>query len=385
MPKSTEIREGEIMAELFESTSIGRMKLANRFVRSGTWTGMATEDGFMTPKLKELIANVAKGGVGLIVSDFLPVLKSGQSGPRQLGIYDDAQMTGLAEMVDAVHAAGAKIVAQVVHGGTHSNPQFTGMEPMGPSAMSRVDGKSGFFPGCREMMQGDIDSVVEGFRLAAIRAKKAGFDGIQLHCAHGYLLSQFLSPLYNKRTDQYGGSVANRARIVVEIYNQVRKEVGAGYPILVKMNVTDFLDGGISADEAFQTATIFAKVGIDAIELSGGTGLGFRVFGDWDRTPMRKAKDEGYYRDMAKRLKAELQVPIVLTGGIRRYQTAEQFVRNSVADYIGLCRPLIRKPGLINRWESGDTRESDCISDNGCYFAAVAGKDLQCVRPPGQQ
>jgi len=162
----------------------------------------------------DMIVNVAKGGVGLIVTDYSPVLKDGQSVPRQLGLYSDAFLPGLTRMVDAVHAAGGKIVGQIVHGGGHSDPRLTGVQPMAPSAIPATEGKLAPFPGCREMTESDINTVVEGFRLAAVRAKKVGFDGIQLHAAHGYLFSQFLSPFYNKRTDRYGGDVANRVTTV---------------------------------------------------------------------------------------------------------------------------------------------------------------------------
>lgn len=230
------------------------------------------------------------------------------------------------------------------------------------------------------MLENDIDTVVEGYKKAAVRAKKAGFDGIQLHGAHGYLFSQFLSPFYNKRTDKYGGDVASRARIVVDTYHQVRNNLGNDYPILIKMNVTDFLDGGISTDEAIQAATIYEEMGIDAIELSGGTTWGLYVLGDINRTPFRSVQNEAYYLDIAKRMKSELGVPIILTGGIRSYDTAEQLLANGTADYIGLCRPLIREPDLINRWKSGNTNKSGCMSDNGCAFAALEGKGLHCVK-----
>ena len=367
------------MPVLFESTSINGMQLANRFVRSGTATGMANPDGSMTPKLSAFIADVAKGGVGLVIPDFFAVLKNGRLSLGQVGLFSDEFIPELTRMADGVHAPGSKVVAQIVHCGAHSDPRCTGEEPMGPSAMPKTAGKFGEYPGCREMTGFDIENVVEGFRMAANRAKKAGFDGVQLHCAHGYVLSEFLSPFYNKRTDSYGGSITNRARIVVETYQAVRREVGSKYPILIKMNVTDFLDDGITPGDAFQAARIFAGMGIDAIELSGGTSWGFSVLGDINRFPTRTVKDEGYYRDMAMRLKEALDVPIILTGGIRSYATAQQFVHDNMADYIGLCRPLIREPGLINRWKSGDTRESGCISDNGCLFAIFQGKDLQCV------
>ncbi len=368
------------MSELFEPAEINGMKLRNRFIRSGTWTGMATEDGFMTAKLKDLIVNVARGGAGAVIPDYAPVLKNGQSAARQLSVYSDAQISGLAELVDAVHAAGAMIVLQLVHGGAHSKTQFTGEQPMGPSAMTPAEGKFGPFDGCREMNQDDIDYVVKGYAAAAVRARKAGFDGVQIHCAHGYLFSQFLSPFYNKRTDKYGGSLENRIRIVAQTYEQVRKAVGADYPILVKMNVTDFLDDGISTEDAYQAAKTYAQMGIDGIELSGGTSWGALILGDFNKGPMQFKREEGYYQEMGRRLKAALGVPIILTGGIRKYETAQTFLDDGTADYIGMCRPLIREPGLINRWKSGDTTESGCISDNGCTFVAAAGKDLQCVK-----
>lgn len=370
------------MAELFELTSINGMELKNRFVRSGTWTGMATEDGQMTPKLKDLIANVAKGGVGLVVPDFMPVAKDGICSDRQLGAYDDSQISGLSEMVKEVHEAGSKVLAQLVHGGAHSRIDLSGLEAAGPSAIPKTEGAFGEFPGCREMNQYDIDAVIEAYRQASIRCKQAGFDGVQIHCAHGYLFSQFLSPFYNKRTDQYGGSATNRARIVVDTYNQVRQEVGQDYPILVKLNMTDFFDGGITNDDALQTAAILSDIGIDAIETSGGSaGWGFMVLGDMNKSPMRTEKEEGYYRDIARQMKANWSTPIILTGGIRSYQTADQYLQENIADYIGLCRPLINEPSLINRWESGDTAESGCISCNGCGMAvSMSGKDLACVQ-----
>jgi 2,4-dienoyl-CoA reductase-like NADH-dependent reductase (Old Yellow Enzyme family) len=367
------------MSHLFDTTSIKNLSIANRFVRSATWSGMATEEGIVTPQLTTLLENLAHGGVGVIISGYAYVLQNGQSAFRQMGIYSDSLVDGLARMVDVVHLAGGKIVAQIVHGGAHSNPQLTGEEVMGPSSIPAQDGKVESFLGCRSMTQHDIDAVVNAFRLAAIRAKSAGFDGIQLHAAHGYLFSQFLSPFYNKRTDAYGGSIANRARIVVDTYNVVRKEVGEDYPIMIKMNITDFLDDGISTEDAIQAAAIYSQTGIDAIELSGGTGWGSRILGDSNRSAVRIVKEEAYYRDMAKHLKQIMRTPIILTGGIKSYDLAMDIIYNNIADYIGLCRPLIREPGLVNRWKSGDTRKATCISDNACFLPARKGKGIRCV------
>ena len=245
---------------------------------------------------------------------------------------------------------------------------------MGPSVMETADG-----PICRAMTQKDIDEVVDAFEAATVRVKQAGFDGVQLHGAHGYLFSEFLSPFYNKRTDQYGGSVENRAKIVVDTYHKVRDVVGEDYPVMIKMNATDFLDGGLTTEDALTTATILDKAGIDSIELSGGTGWGLRILGDVNRHPCRHVTDEAYYRDTAQQLKQTVQTPIILTGGIRSYEVAAQIVRDNIADYIGLCRPLIREPDLVNRWKSGDTRKSGCLSDNACLFLGLE-KGLRCFQ-----
>jgi len=184
------------MTKLFETTTINGMKLKNRFIRSATWEGIANPDGMVTPKLTKLQVKLAEGGIGLITTGFAYVSKEGQSVPFQLGIYDDKHILGLTDMTVAVHKAGGKIVCQLAHCGAFSNQQLTGEQPMGPSVLEGPDG-----PLCSEMTKKDIDKVITEFGNAAVRAKKAGFDGVQIHGAHGFLLSEFLSPLLNKRTD----------------------------------------------------------------------------------------------------------------------------------------------------------------------------------------
>ena len=168
---------------------------------------------------------------------------------------------------------------------------------------------------------------------------------------------------------------------MIEAYDRVRNAVGDQYPVLIKMNVTDYLDDGLTMDEAFEAASMYEAAGFDAIELSGGTGWGLRILGDPNRHPSRHVKDkeEAYYRDMARLLKQDVQTPIILTGGIRSYEVAAQIVQDDIADYIGLCRPLIREPDLVNRWKSGDTRKSSCLSDNACLFLGLE-KGLKCFQ-----
>jgi 2,4-dienoyl-CoA reductase-like NADH-dependent reductase (Old Yellow Enzyme family) len=361
------------MPKLFETTTINAMTLENRFVRSATWEGLATDDGFVTDKLIDLSVQLAKGGVGLIITGHAYVSREGQTSPWQLGVHSDAVIKGLAGMVDAVHGAGGKIVLQLAHAGCRASFGLTRLEPIGPSVMI---GETG--PLCRAVTQDETLKVGEAFARAAVRALKAGFDGVQIHAAHGYLLSQFLSPFHNKRKDAYGGGVENRARVVLEVLRRVRDAVGPDYPTLIKMNSEDFVDGGLSVNDMLAAAVMLEKAGIDAIELSGGSAFSPKYTSS--RTSrIEREDDEVYYREAARRYKEKVHVPLILVGGIRSYGVAEKLLADGIADYIALCRPLIREPGLINRWRSGDAGKATCVSDNGCFTPARAGRGLFCV------
>ena len=362
------------MPKLFEITTINGMTLENRFVRSATWEGLATDDGFVTDRLIDLSVRLAKGGVGLIITGHAYVSKEGQASPWQLGVHSDAVIGGLTAMVDAVHGAGGKVVLQMAHAGCRAGVGLTGLEAFGPSAMM---GETG--PLCRAMTEDEILKVGEAFARAAIRAVKAGFDGIQIHAAHGYLLSQFLSPFHNRRKDAYGGGVENRARAVLEVLRRMRDAVGPGYPVLIKMNSEDFVDGGLSVDDMLAVAVTLEKAGIDAIELSGGSAFSPPKYISSRPGRIESEKDEVYYREAARRYKEKVHVPLMLVGGIRSYGVAEMLAEGGIADYLALCRPLIREPGLINRWRSGDTGKATCVSDNGCFTPARAGRGLFCV------
>ena len=309
--------------------------MRNRFMRSATGTRMAQPDGGMTSKLTKHIMELVEGGVGLVISGHAYVHTDGQASPRQLGIYSDTLIPGLTALVNTVHEHAGTIVAQITHGGAHSNPALTHVEAMAPSALPAQQGKRIHFPGCRAMTQEDITRVIDAFHKAARRAYEAGFDGVQLHGAHGYLLSEFLSPFYNRRTDQYGGSITNRARIVIDSYHAVRDAVGNNYPVMIKMNVRDLLPNGLSVDEGREGASLYASAGFDAIELSGGTSWGTLVLGDPHRAICRNGPHEAYYRKTAQHLKSRLATPIILTGGIKSYDVAAQLIQDNIADYIG--------------------------------------------------
>jgi 2,4-dienoyl-CoA reductase-like NADH-dependent reductase (Old Yellow Enzyme family) len=223
----------------------------------------------------------------------------------------------------------------------------------------------------------DIRDMVAAFGRAAHRAKRAGFDGVQIHAAHGYLLNQALSPAFNKRSDAYGGPVENRSRTLLEVLHAVREVVGDDYPVLVKMNCRDFLDGGLSLEDSVTVAALLQENGIDAIEISGGTTVS-RQYGP-ARKGIKREDQEAYFREAAQAFKKQVQVPILLVGGIRSFQLAEGLVADGACDYISMSRPFIREPDLIKRWASGDRRKARCLSDNQCYGPARAGEGVYCV------
>ncbi|MBW2638255.1 MAG: NADH:flavin oxidoreductase, partial [Deltaproteobacteria bacterium] len=261
------------MRKLFEDSMINGMNLPNRFVRSATWEGMATDHGAVTPKLIDTMAALAAGGVGLIITGHAYVRPEGKASPWQLGIYKDELVSGLRKMTAAVHACGGRIIAQLAHAGCFTSAQLTGQPPLVVSDFNELATKSPR----KEITARDISEIISAFADAAQRAKSAGFDGVQIHSAHGYLLSQFLSPAFNKRRDEYGGSVHNRARIHLEICHTVREAVGRDYPILIKMNCRDFVENGLELEESLQVAHLLADAGLDAIDLSGGTPASGRL------------------------------------------------------------------------------------------------------------
>ena len=360
------------MSKLFEPSEINGMKLANRFVRSATWEGMAADDGACTPKLIDLMAGLAKGGVGLIISSHAYVSPEGQAGPWQVGAHDDKLIPGLEDMTTAVHENGGNIVMQLAHAGYFANPKLIGQTPMAPS------NAEGFAKGPRqEMTADDIQGVIKAYGAAAKRAQTAGFDGVQIHSAHGYLLSQFLSPAFNLRQDEYGGDIGNRARVLVAVLREIRQAVGKDYPVLVKMNCQDFIENGLQPEDSLQVGKLLVENGIDAIELRGGVLINPKL--SPSRMGIKSEEKEAYFQNEARAFKGQLNVPLILVGGNRSFQVAERLVNGGVADYISICRPLIREPGLVNRWKSGDLSKATCVSDNMCFMPAMKGKGIYCL------
>jgi len=360
------------MSNLFESAQISTMSLANRFVRSATWEGLATVDGAVTPELEAAIGTLARGGVGLIISGHAYVRPDGQAGPRQLGVYKDELVPGLRRMATAARENGAKMVLMLTHAGCFAAEALTGTTPLAVSA-----GVEPADPPGRELSATDIRDLVRAFADAARRAKAAGFDGVQVQVGHGYLLSQFLSPRFNRRTDAYGGDIGHRSRAPVEVIEAVRQALGRDIPLLVKMNCRDWAEGGLELDDAIQAAVLLQAAGVDAIEISSGLPR-FSKF-----TAARPGIDceekEAYHQEEARAFRERLQVPLILVGGIRSFAVAERLVAEGVCDFISMCRPLIREPGLVNRWKSGDLRPAACTSDNLCFGPIRKGEGFYCV------
>jgi 2,4-dienoyl-CoA reductase-like NADH-dependent reductase (Old Yellow Enzyme family) len=366
------------MTKAFESTEINGMALANRFVRSATWEGMATPEGACTPALVDLMSGLARGGVGLIITSHAYVRTDGQAGLRQLGIYDDSLIEGLRRLTKTVHDQGSRIVLQLAHAGFYAEPKLTQQVLLAPSSLEGLRKAEH-----REMSEVDIREVVEAFGSAAYRARESGFDGVQIHAAHGYLLSQFLSPTFNKRGDDYGGPLENRARILLEVLKRLRTEVGNDFPILVKMNSEDFVDGGLILEDAVTVGAMLQEGGIDAVELSGGNPLSGKL--GTIRKEIESEDDEAYFQDAAKAFKMALQIPLILVGGIRSIQVAEKLLSEGIADYISMSRPFVREPSLVRRWASGDLKRAACLSDSLCFRPAVAGEGIHCVTERKQQ
>lgn len=363
-----------MVTTLFETTTINNMTLANRLVRSATWEGMCGPDGRPTEKLCNCMEALARGGVGLIVTGYSYVCLEGKQNRGKMGIYTDDFADDFRQMTDAVHHSGGKIVIQLVHAGGQANSKASGLPLVAPSAV-KVDQ---FMETPEELSTDQINGIIEAFAKSARRAKAWGFDGIQLHGAHGYLINQFLSPLTNRRNDDYGGGIDNRCRFLLDVYRSVRREVGPDFPVMIKLNAADHIDGGLQADDALAAARRLDEAGIDAIEVSAGTSASGRF--NPVRMRIKKPEQEAYNLDLAHRIKSRVTCPVMVVGGVRSYEVAESAVRESGMDFVALSRPLIREPGLPRRWMHGDRRRAACISCNGCFKPAAEEGGIYCVQ-----
>ncbi len=350
------------MSILFTPGQIGNLNLPNRLVRSATAERLADPAGRPTPRLEALYRELVQGGVGLIITGHMYIHPSGKAHPEMTGIYADELIPGLVELADAVHQEGGRVVAQINHGGMQCSTE-TLSETLAPSALD-----ADFLPQpAREMTPDEIAQLIQAYAQAARRAQEAGFDGVQLHGAHGYLISQFLSPYVNRRKDAWGGDLGGRARFLRAVCRAVRAQVGPDYPVLVKLGLVDGVAGGLALEEGVQVAAASEEIGLDGVEISGGVQL----------SSVRPDPQEPYFRSLAQAARPMTRLPLLLVGGLRSQQVMEEILAAGEADFISLCRPLICEPDWPNRLRLGLQERSRCISGSRCW-PKKTGEGITC-------
>ena len=353
------------MVDLFKPYRIGALEIRNRFIRSATTSAWSDEHGIVSDEMIRYYTQLAEGGVGLIIKGHLYIDPRGKAHNGMAGIHDDSVIPKLKELTDAVHRNGGAILAQINYGGY----QASAGERMGPSDYK---GKGW---SARAMTTKEIWDIVEKFGAASERAIKAGFDGVQLHAAHGYLISEFLSKHANTRTDEWGGDLKNRMRLLKEVYLDVRGRLGTDAVISMKMNGDDFSQDGFTVDESALVAHALASIGIDMIEVSGG-GIG-REDQYLERARHKDpALCEPSFAGHCEKIRAASKPkPLALVNGFRTKAAMQAVVDRGIADLISMSRPLIREPDLIKRLQAGQT-EASCIRCDACQSDAVFSKAM---------
>jgi len=368
---------GFSMSLLFESTKIRDLVLRNRFVRSATYDGLAEKNGTVSPEQLRMFEELAQGGVGLIITGITYVHPSGQISPFQNSLSGDDCIPGFRTLAETVHRSGAKIAVQLFHAGRETAKTFKPQQKQA-IAPSLVSDDPNFQAPHRAMTEEEIWEIVRAFGDASRRAREAGLDAVQLHAAHAYLLSQFLSPFTNRRADSWGGNLENRLRLHREIYRDIRAKVGEDYPVLAKIGVQDGFPEGLEFHEGKRAAQYLAEWGFDALEISSGLrGKGYE--NSEFRPGINQLDREAYFREWCMDTRRSVNVPVMMVGGLRTFELMEKVVQNQEADFVSLCRPLIREPGIINAWQNKDRHRATCISCNKCFEALLKGEGLHCV------
>lgn len=361
----------KIKSVLFTPIQVGKIEIPNRFVRSATHDFMANRDGSASDRQVTLFENLARGEVGLIITGHAYIHPAGIASPFQTGVDRDDRIDGLNRITEVVHHYPSRIFLQLSHAGRQTTPKICGCTPFAPSAVYEPTFK--VMP--KEMSPEDIRGVVDDFIQASRRAAQSGFDGVQLHCAHGYLLSSFISPYTNRRTDEWGGSLSNRLRIVREIIEGIRGSLDNEFPLIVKLNSSDFLSDGLTLEESIEIAKILEEKGVNGIEVSGGmaeAGKGSVWKG------LREVDEEGYFVESASLIKEAVTIPVIGLGGIRTFSNMERFINEGNADLVSMSRPLIRDPFLVKKFRAGEIQKSECISCNRCFnLRGISCADLK--------
>ena len=390
--------------DLFQPATLAGMTLRNRLIRSATHESMADESGAPGAAHEKLYTALAEGGAGAIITGYAGVQQDGKSSlANMLMIHDDSLIPAYRKLTDAVHGCGTPIILQIAHCGRQTRSAITGMPTVAPSPL-----KDFIFNEERphELSEREIETIIGSFAAAAGRARKAGFDGVQLHLAHGYLLAEFLSSYTNRRRDRLGGSIANKFRIVSEILRRIRAEEG-DYPVLVKINGFDHRRGGMRLVEAVEIARLLEVSGCSGIEVSSGTmeeGLSImrgpvfpseallasnfrfkslpapvkKVLAPLLRLAMPSPKPwRGYNIDVAKAIRQDVSIPVIAVGGIHTLKDITGVLESGTADFISMSRPFVIEPNIVRNLQEGRQRASRCIECNYCAIMIEDGP-LRC-------
>lgn len=391
---------------IFEEAQIGTIKLKNHILRSATHEGLADESGYPTEKLIKKYEVLAKNEVGCIITGYAGIMQNGKSpNLNMLMINDDSFIEPYKILTERIHNFNTSIILQIAHCGAQTRSQITGLATVAPSSIQyKLYKEDTPF----ELNEQEIHCIITNFVNSIVRAQKSGFDGVQLHIAHGYLLSQFLSSYTNRRNDKWGGSTANKFRIVQEIFDKAKPLVG-DFPILVKLNAYDGRKRGMRLEEAIEIAKLLEKAGCSGIEVSCGVeedGL-FTLRGD--KLPIDALfKFKRNYKSMpdyskklakifapifipkikpyvnynvfaAEKIKNAIKIPVIVVGGIKSLQSIKSIIENKQADFVSMSRPLIAEPNLIKKFKNGTQDKSNCIDCNYCVIAADE-ETLKCYR-----
>jgi len=347
------------MKSIFDPVSIGSITAKNRLIRSATAESYAEGGRRLSGVKTRLYEDLAKGGIGVIITGMFGVDRNSGASPTMPKTGDDVFVPAMREIVDLVHSYDCKLVVQLVHSGAKGFPAEVGGQPVGPSDDTLVPDRP-----ARAMTKAEIADLVESFARAAAKCKEAGADGVQIHGAHGYLISQFLSPHCNKRSDEYGGDIANRGRIVLELLEAMRRETGGDYPIWIKINGKDLVENSITMEECIWLCRELESRGLEAIELSAGLGFGRSTS---PSKLIESVDDEGSFAPEALTMAEAVSIPVISVGGFKTPDVMDKWLNKGKIEAIALCRPLISEPKLAKRWQDGDREKARCISCNKCY------------------
>lgn len=316
------------MTYLLQPLKVRSMTLANRLVMPPMATAKAGPDGKVSQALLDYYAEKSRGGyVSLVIIEHSYISPEGKASENQLSVSDDAMVPGLRKLAEVIHRNGSRAAMQINHAGSAGLKEVTGTTPLAPSATANP--RRGDMP--REMSRQEIGDIVNAFKDAGRRVQEAGFDAVEIHSAHGYLLNQFLSPLTNKRTDEYGGDIGNRIRIHLQAIEAVRSAVGPDFPVQVRLGASDFIEGGTTIEDSKIAARAFEKAGVDMIHISGGF-VGYTPPG---------LTGQGYFAPLSEAIKSVVSIPVILTGGITEGEAAEKLLVEKKADLIGVGRAIL--------------------------------------------